>query len=319
MLHELLKLQVEGDAVVGEQSAVKTWLKLAKNASRSLAEGTDAAAVLLELIEDAQGVLKRLLGETPLNVKMKAEHAAVLKVVEQMRALLLANGFELDAGGKFTSPIDGHTPVAVLYALMVWGISHGVYKLKLLLADCACVPRRPHTHHRTASHPVTPTLLWCAHVVSRTVCAYRARSYGLMRLATYGTGDLNRMSKEMRAAGQLRGELTLQESREHATVAYQIGELLRAAPQTAIRVELWVLLDLIGRKEPLRRIITITGPECSSSAAFAAGELKGFFFDLWHITNQGVGRTAAEVLNDKVRAPRAPLPPPSPCAVHRHV
>ena len=70
-----------------------------------------------------------------------------------MRVLLVAQGFELDAGGKFTSPLDGHTPVAVLYALMVWGISHGVYELKLLLADCACVPRRPHTHHRTASHP----------------------------------------------------------------------------------------------------------------------------------------------------------------------
>ena len=156
MLHELLKLEVEGDAVVGEQSAVKTWLKLAKDASRSLAEGTGAVAVLLELIEDAQGVLKRLLGETPLNVKMKAEHAAVLKVVEQMRGLLLANGFELDAGGKFTSPIDGHTPVAVLYALMVWGIAHGVYELKLLLADCACVPRPAPTPTTARRAPCPP-------------------------------------------------------------------------------------------------------------------------------------------------------------------
>ena len=129
-----------------------------------------------------------------------------------------------------------------------------------------------------------------------------------MRLATYGTGDLNRMSKEMRAAGQLRGELTLQESREHATVAYQVGELLRAAPQTAIRVELWIFLDAIGRMEPLRRIITITGLECSSASAFAAGELKRCVLDeLWDITNQGVGRTAAEVLHDQVRAARAPL------------
>ena len=63
--------------------------------------------------------------------------------MSQMRVLLVAHGFELDAGGKFTSPLDGHTPVAVLYALMVWGISYGVYELEHLLADCACVPRRP--------------------------------------------------------------------------------------------------------------------------------------------------------------------------------
>ena len=171
-------------------------------------------------------------------------------------------------------------------------------------------PPRPHTHHRTACTlpTVTPTLLWCAHVVSRTVCAYRARSYGLMRLATFGTGDLTRLSNEMRAAGQLRGERTLQESREHATVAYQIGERLRAAPQTAIRVELWIFLNAIGRMEPLRRTITITGLECSSASAFAAGELKRYVLnDLWHITNQGVGRTAAEVLDEQVRAARAPL------------
>ena len=43
-------------------------------------------------------------------------------------------------------------------------------------------------------------------MVSRTVCAYRARSYGLMRLATFGTGDLTRLSNEMRAAGQLSDE-----------------------------------------------------------------------------------------------------------------
>jgi len=137
-----------------------------------------------------------------------------------------------------------------------------------------------------------------------------------MRLATFATGDLTRVSKEQRAAGQLRGERILQESRDHATVAYQFAELLRAAPQTAICVELWVFLDSIGRKEPLRRIITITGLECSSSAAFAAGELKRFFDDLWHITNQGVGRTAAEMFQDQVCAPRAPLYRPlplSPC------
>ena len=218
--------------------------------------------------------------------------------MSQMQVLLVAHGFELD-GGKFTSPLVGYTPVAVLYALMVWGISYGVYELQHLLADCACVPRPPHT--RTPTTARRPT--------SRVV--YRARSYGLMRLATYGTCDLTRLSNEERAASQLRGQRILQESRNHATEVYKLLGPLRASPQTAIRVELLVPLDSIGRKEPLCRIITITGLECSSRTAFAAGELKGVFDDLWDITNQGVGRTAAEVLHDQARAARpsnAPFP-----------
>ena len=53
-----------------------------------------------------------------------------------MRQLLVNAGFE-EANGKFTSPLAGHTPVAVLYALMVWGLSHNVLDLATLLADCA--------------------------------------------------------------------------------------------------------------------------------------------------------------------------------------
>ena len=53
-----------------------------------------------------------------------------------MRQLLVNAGFE-EANGKFTSPLAGHTPVAVLYALMVWGISVGELDLRRLLADCA--------------------------------------------------------------------------------------------------------------------------------------------------------------------------------------
>ena len=54
-----------------------------------------------------------------------------------MKQLLVRHGFELDVDGKFTSPLDDRTPVVVLYALMVWGISHGEYGLQYLLADCA--------------------------------------------------------------------------------------------------------------------------------------------------------------------------------------
>ena len=84
MLNDLLVLQVDG-CTVGDQSAFKTWLKLAKHATRSLAEGTGAVSVLLELIEDVEGTLTRLQGGTPLNDKMKAELAAVRKIVPEAR------------------------------------------------------------------------------------------------------------------------------------------------------------------------------------------------------------------------------------------
>ena len=83
MLNDLLVLQV--DCIVGDQSAFKTWLKLAKDDARSLAEGTDAVAVLLELIEDVEGTLRRVQGGTPLNDKMKAEHDAVREIVPKAR------------------------------------------------------------------------------------------------------------------------------------------------------------------------------------------------------------------------------------------
>ena len=83
MLNDLLVLQV--DCIVGDQSAFKTWLKLAKDEARSLAEGPDAVAVLLELIEDVEGTLTRVQGGTPLNDKMKAEHDAVRKIVPKAR------------------------------------------------------------------------------------------------------------------------------------------------------------------------------------------------------------------------------------------
>ena len=83
MLNDLLVLQV--DCIVGDQSAFKTWLKLAKDEKRSLAEGTDAVAVLLELIEDVEGTLTRVQGGTPLNDKMKAEHDAVREIVPKAR------------------------------------------------------------------------------------------------------------------------------------------------------------------------------------------------------------------------------------------
>ena len=87
MLRTLLKLQVEGCTVDG-QSAFKTWLKLAKDSHRSLAEGTDAAAVLLGLLEDVDGTLERVQDKTPLNPKMRKEQEAVRKIVPQARRAL---------------------------------------------------------------------------------------------------------------------------------------------------------------------------------------------------------------------------------------
>ena len=83
MLKQLLVLQVE--CTVGDLSAFKIWLKLAKDSKRSLAEGTDALAVLLEVIWDVEGTLKRVQGETPLNAKMEAEQDAVRKIVPKAR------------------------------------------------------------------------------------------------------------------------------------------------------------------------------------------------------------------------------------------
>jgi len=83
MLKQLLVLQVE--CTVGDLSAFKIWLKLAKDSKRSLAEGTDALAVLLEVIGDVEGTLKRVQGETPLNAKMEAEQDAVRKIVPKAR------------------------------------------------------------------------------------------------------------------------------------------------------------------------------------------------------------------------------------------
>ena len=89
MLQKLLKLQVES-CNVGGQSAFKTWLKLAKDACRSLAEGTDAIAVLLQLLEDVDGTLKRVQGQTPLNPKTTKEQKAVRKIVPKARRILLS-------------------------------------------------------------------------------------------------------------------------------------------------------------------------------------------------------------------------------------
>ena len=83
MLNQLLVLQVE--CTVGDLSAFKIWLKLAKDSKRSLAEGTDALAVMLEVIGDVEGTLKRVQGETPLNAKMEAEQDAVRKIVPKAR------------------------------------------------------------------------------------------------------------------------------------------------------------------------------------------------------------------------------------------
>ena len=233
-----------------------------------------------------------------------------------MRKLLVDAGFKL-VDGKFTSPLAGHTPVAVLYALMVWGISHNVLDLATLLADCACAaPPCPPPYPST--HP-PPRLGFVSIIATRTHLGHmKCRSpaeptrptvlrYGLMRLATHGTGDLTRMTDEQRAAGQQRGHTILQESRDHSAAVYSIFEALHASPGMVIVFEIVISLAAIGREEPLRRVITLAGVECSNRAAFAAGEFKKFLDDLWYILNQGVGRTAYQVITDQARN-RSPGP-----------
>ena len=128
-----------------------------------------------------------------------------------------------------------------------------------------------------------------------------------MRLATHGTGDLTRLTAEQRAAGQLRGQEILQASRDQAAEVYSLVEVLRAWPNKVFTFEIVISLAAIGRKEPLRRVFTLAGVECSSREAFAAGEFKKFLDELWYILNQNVGRTAYDVLSDKARNP-SPCP-----------
>jgi len=129
-----------------------------------------------------------------------------------------------------------------------------------------------------------------------------------MRLSTHGTGDLNRLTDEQRAAGHMRGQETYQASRDHSAEVYSIVEPLRASPDMVITCEIVISLSAIGRQEPLRRVFTIAGVECSDRAAFEAGEFCGVMNELWYLLNQGVGRTEEEVLLDKARAQALPLP-----------
>ena len=140
-----------------------------------------------------------------------------------------------------------------------------------------------------------------------------------MRLSTHGTGDLNRLSHEQRAAGQLRGHQVLQESRDHSAELYSICEALRASPNMVITCEIVISLAAIGCQEPLRRVFTLAGVECSSRAAFAAGEFCAVLDELWYILSQNVGRTEEDVLHDKARAPPLPLPRCPAAPLPRHV
>lgn len=165
--------------------------------------------------------------------------------------------------------------------------------------------------------PLTPTRI---HPGTTSVLNPRAPPtvlrYGLMRLSTHGTGDLNRLSDEQRAAGQLRGQQVMQESRDHSAELYSIFEAVRASPNMVITCEIVFSLVAIGRQEPLRRVFTLAGVECSNRAAFEAGEFCAVLGELWYITNQNVGRTEEEVLADQARARPLPLPrcPAAPAA-----
>lgn len=59
-----------------------------------------------------------------------------------MRELLVTSGFATKLSNdayELKSPVNGHTAVAVLYAIMVEGIYSGKIDKRLVAADCACV------------------------------------------------------------------------------------------------------------------------------------------------------------------------------------
>ena len=87
MLKQLLVLQVE--CTVGDLSAFKIWLKLAKDSKRSLAEGTDALAVLLEAHPAAAGVQEE--GCAALwNLAVNAENQVKIAAAGGIEAILAA-------------------------------------------------------------------------------------------------------------------------------------------------------------------------------------------------------------------------------------
>ena len=127
------------------------------------------------------------------------------------------------------------------------------------------------------------------------------RRYGRMRLATYGTGDLTRINEQQRAAGELRGEGTLLESRLVATGHYALFNLARATLRPfALRI--FVDFNAIGGNIEYFDISYFEWTQLTLKHYEESDAYRHFTSVVWHRTNDGYARTREEELTDQVRA-----------------
>jgi len=128
-----------------------------------------------------------------------------------------------------------------------------------------------------------------------------------MRLATYGTGDLTRLSEQQRAAGELRGEETLLESRLVATGHYALFNLARATLRPfALRI--FVDFNAIGGNIEYFDISYFEWTQLTLKHYEESDAYRHFTSVVWQKTNDGYARTREEELSDQVRALTPPLP-----------
>ena len=122
-----------------------------------------------------------------------------------------------------------------------------------------------------------------------------------MRLATYDTGDLTRLIMQQRAAGELRGEETLLESRLVATGHYALFNLARATLRPfALRI--FVDFNAIGGNIEYFDISYFEWTQLTLKHYEESDAYRHFTSVVWHKTNDGYARTREEELSDQVRA-----------------
>ena len=152
------------------------------------------------------------------------------------------------------TPVHGFTPGEVLYSLLAVGVYTGQIPRHLVPADCA---------------------------------------YGLMRLNTADIGALNHLTGVQRWMGEMRGEETLQESRDNGAGMFSLFGLAAYFPTKAISFRIIIDMSLIGA-EPIVHDI----PYFESLRGYEA--LEAVFDEFWELAGDGIGRTDAEIRGDKM-------------------
>jgi hypothetical protein len=149
-----------------------------------------------------------------------------------------------------SSPLAGVSAEDVLYALTVIGLYDGTILKEWLSADCA---------------------------------------YGLLRLATAGMGDVTRLTDEQREMGQVRGEPTMQASRESGVGLHSLLEVSHAFPDVRTAFRLYLVLETVGLGVWHVDVTNFTIWKWRDS------ELGPFVDKIWLLLSLGIGCTEEEV------------------------